>query len=173
MKRYNIIIILLFLFGCSTLPVEHSKQKVISEEIRLDDDIIQKIEKILVRVERIAEKNNLDYLGRSTMMESVEILDMGKIVSSTLIEKLKISSNWKFRFWIVDIMGFISSKDNIIPLIEVLENNNEKDIVRMRACESLKELGYLKALEHLMISRDIVANKKIRTKITETIDCIR
>jgi HEAT repeat protein len=145
----------------------------VSPEKKLDIETVQKVESILKRVENIAEKRNLDELGRSTMSESVELMDIGAKVTPVLIDKLKISENWKLRYWIVDLLGYIPNRQNVIPLVEVVEDNTENQITRIRACDSLKELRYNDAVEHLLIAKDIVKEEELRNKIQETIDFLR
>ncbi len=171
MSFIKTLLIIIFLSGCSVVRMPH-KIPVVPKK-KIDTETWQKAESVLEKVEEIAKEYDLGYLGRNTMNESVEMMDIGTAVSPVLVEKLKVSQNWKFRFWIVDILGFIANKDNIIPLIEVIENNTEKEIVRLRACESLKELKYSRTIEHLLISKDMVKNRSVKEKIDETIEFLR
>jgi len=166
--KFFVVVFVLIVTGCAgRRPVSVSADK------KADVELAQKVEHILNKVYKIAQKNELDYLGRSTMSESVELMDMGAKVIPVLVEKLKVTDNWKLRFWIVDIMGYIPSKDNILPLIEVIEDNTEREEVRLRSCESLRELKYKNAKEHLLISIDIVNNKRVKEEINKTINYLR
>ncbi len=171
MSFIKTLLIIIFLSGCSVVRMPH-KISVVPKK-KIDTETWQKAESVLKKVEEIAKKYDLGYLGRNTMNESVEMMDIGTAVSPVLVEKLKVSQNWKFRFWIVDILGFIANKDNIIPLIEVIEDNTEKEIVRLRACESLKELKYFQTIEHLLISKDMIKSRSVKEKIDETIEFLR
>lgn len=166
-----IISVIVLLSGCAVIGV--SRKTPVGFREGIDDEIYQKIERILKRVENVARQHDLDYLGRSTLKESVEIMELGVKVSHVLVEKLKLTGNWKFRFWIVDMLGYIPNRDNIVSLIEVIEDSTEEELVRLRACESLEELSYLQAIEHLLISMDMVENKGVKRKINETIEFLR
>ena len=158
------LLILFFISGCA-VNIREKPPIITPKFVEGDTERKQKAEYILKKVENIARYHNLDYLGRSTMSEAVEIMDIGAGAIPVLVRKLKDSANWKLRYWIVDIMGYIQSRSNIVPLIEVVEDNMEKEIIRIRACESLKELRYRKAYEYLLISRDIVKNINVKRKI--------
>jgi hypothetical protein len=162
----------LILTGCTKNIITPTELSHISSE-KIDAETIQKIDKILDRIRNMALKHQLEYVGRNTMVEAVQIMDIGSSASVVLIGRLKTADNWKFRFWIVDLMGYIPSRDNILPLIEIVEDPREKEIIRVRACESLKELNYKKSLEQLLISMDIVENPVIRETIRKTVGYIR
>jgi hypothetical protein len=170
------LFIIIFIFSLGILqgclaPVQR-KTAVIPKK-KIDDETVQKVEKILKRVENISKNKGLEFLGRSTMSESVELMDMGVKVCPVLVSKLKISKDWKLRFWLVDLLGYIPSRENIIPLVEVIEDSTEKEITRLRACDSLKELNYTESIEHLLIAKDIVKNEKLKQKIEETIERLK
>ena len=174
MKTLSFLTLLIFFSGCAVKIVEKPTPPApVPSVSEIDTERRQKAEYILKKVESIAEKHNLDYLGLSTMSEAVEIMDIGAAAVPVLVKKLKDSANWKLRYWIVDIMGYIPCRSNIVPLIEVIEDSREKEIVRIRACESLKELRYRESYEYLLISRDIVKNINVREKIEEVIKYIR
>jgi len=169
MIKKSVVIFVIFagiLQGCLA-PVQR-KTAVIPKK-KIDDETVQKVEKILNRVENIAKNRELEFLGRSTMSESVELMDMGVKVCPILVSKLKVSRNWKLRFWLVDLLGYIPSRENIISLVEVIEDSTEKEATRLRACESLMELNYTESIEHLLIAKDIVTNEKLKQKIELTI----
>ncbi|MFW6134290.1 MAG: HEAT repeat domain-containing protein [Elusimicrobiota bacterium] len=170
LKIWIVISIVFFAFyGCAV----KTKTVVYRPEPKIDMETGQKVEHILKRVREIALKHDLEYLGRNTMNESVELMDIGSVVSPFVVRKLKQARNWRFRYWLVDILGYIVSNDNVIPLIEIIEDDSEKKEVRLRACESIKELRYPSAVKHLVISKDIVDDNDIKKKIKDTIDYIR
>lgn len=168
--RKTWIIIFLFIFaGC----LKPSVEKKYASFKKIDFETNDKINIVLNKVESLSKTNDLDYLGRSTMNESVEVLDCGAAVSSIIIHRLKISENWKFRYWLVDILGYLGSPENVIALVEVIEDNTEKILVRLRACDSISELNYRHAIKHLNIAETIVKDKVILEKIAETIRNLR
>jgi hypothetical protein len=162
---------LVFICGCAArMP----QQRTFYFPEKLGDiETRQKAKHILEKVEETAREYDLDYLGRNTMSESVWIMELGHRAIPVLVEKLKESSNWKFSFWIVDILGYIKSRENILPLVEVIEDDSQTQIVRLRACESLREMRFNKAIEHLVVSADLVKNYRIREEINKTIEFLR
>ena len=162
----------LILSGC-TKETSRILPAAESSRVKIDIETAQKINKILDSVRNTAMEHPLDYLGRNTMAEAVKIMDAGVGASEVLIKRLKTAYDWKFRFWIVDLMGYIPDRDNILPLIEIIEDPLEKDIIRFRACESLKELDYTKSIEQLLISMDLVEDPIVREEIRKTIESIR
>jgi hypothetical protein len=158
-----------FFFGCSARqPVTVDKPAV-----GLDKEKQQRIEKILDSVSQKASRMSLESLGRSTMKESVDIIDMGPLAVSHLIRRIKKTRNWKMRYWLVDMLGYIDSRDGLWPLLEIIEDPAEKEEVRLRACETLKELNYSDIADNLQLSAEIVKNIKVKEKIIETINLIR
>lgn len=156
-------------FGCSA-----RRQAPVDEPAAgLDAEKQQRIEKILDSVSREADRLSLESLGRSTMKESVNIMDVGPLAASHLIRRLKKARNWKMRYWLVDMLGYIDSRDGLWPLLEIIEDPTEKEEVRLRACEALKELNYSEVVDDLRISAEIVENRKIKEKIIETISSLR
>ncbi|GEM_PF-1880056 len=181
-KNFKIVfavvgIVAIFFSGCAEKRVvspEEVPYETREEEIeRIDEETKQKIESILYRVEEIARENPLEYVGKNTMSEAVEIMDTGPQTAPILIGWLKGTRNWKMRFWIVDMLGYVGGVDNILPLIEVIENPDENIHVRLRACESIKELKYRSAIDYLVVSRDIVDNINVKRKIEEVIEFLR
>lgn len=164
--RILLTILLLVCFSCTSMK----HRKVYMEgSSAVDNETQQKIESILDKIDRIAKRSTLEYLGKSTMKESVDIMDSGPMISYILIEYLKTSENWKFRYWLVDMLGYLRTRHNIIPLIEVIEDATENVSVRIKACESVLELSYITSVEQLAISKDIVKNHRVRAKIDEVI----
>ena len=138
-----------------------------------DPETIQKVEHILNRVKNISERTLLDDLGRSTMGESVSLMDIGEPSALIIAMKLKEPGNWKYRFWMVDMLGYVGGEMNITPLIEIIEDSSEDIRVRLRACESIKEMKLQQAVPALLISRDIVNDKRILEEINKSIEYLR
>lgn len=100
-----------------------------------------KIYKIIRSIEKLSQKSkNLNEFGSKTLKQSKDILDIGHssvYVLSTLLD----NPDWKVRFWIVDIMGYLNNIDAERPLIKILNNKNERKIIRKRALKSLRMLN--------------------------------
>ncbi len=178
-KKIYFITFLILFSGCAIREpkpdpsTEYEVYKPPVREPEIDPEIRQQVLRILETVQNLSQQGSLNYLGQNTMNEAVMIMDMGKKTSPVLGRELRKNFNWKYRYWLVDILGYIEDRNNIIPLIEIIENENENLKVRLRACESLQELGFKESAEQLKISRNIVENEKVKTKIDETISSIR
>jgi hypothetical protein len=95
---------------------------------------------IIGEVKSLSRKcRDLDTFGRSTMVQSRKVLDMGPCAVYTLSWYLD-NPDWKVRFWIADIMGYLDNKDAQAPLLRLIENENEQECVKERALMSLNRL---------------------------------
>ncbi len=139
----------------------------------IDTETLQRAEKILDTVKNRAKLVSLEMLGSSTMNETVQLMDIGDGAVPILIRDLKTSNNYKYRYWLVDLLGYMNTPRSIIPLVEIIEDEGEKEKVRIRACESIKELRYPKAVDYLLISRDLVRNDRVRENIEKVIYYLR
>lgn len=143
------------------------------ENAKIDSETLQKIEHILERIYRLSERTSLENLGRGSMSESVALMDIGEPAARVISMKLKEKNNWRYRFWLVDMLGYVGGEGNITPLIEVVEDSSENIRVRLRAAESLRELRLSRALPALLISRDIVADQRVLEEINKSIEYLR
>ncbi|MGM0568217.1 MAG: HEAT repeat domain-containing protein [Elusimicrobiota bacterium] len=139
----------------------------------LDPETLQRAIQILNKIKRIASESSLNFLGRTTMNEAVYLMEIGSPIVPLMIKELKTSSNMNYRFWLVDLLGYMNTPKGIIPLVEVIEDEREDEKVRIRACISIKSLGYPAAVDYLLISRDLVSNKNVLNHIEETIEFLR
>ncbi len=160
--------------GCApTRPPVIEEVYPVTRVEEIDTETRQRVEHILGRIRTASREKTLENLGRSTMSESVALMDMGDRIAPILIQELKSGSNWKFRFWLVDMLGFVGGYGNILPLVEVIEDNSEREKVRLRACESIKELRLPEAVRYLLVSREIVSNPRVKAEIQKAIDFLR
>ena len=176
LKAFFLIILITAVFsGCAGKAPPDVKRPLPSLEHKneVDPETRQRVEHILRRVKRASESRSLENLGRTTMNEAVVLMDLGNDISSIIIKALKQNGNWKYRFWLVDILGFVGGTGNIIPLVEVIEDTSEHLEVRLRACESLKELRLPSAIPHLLIARELVNESAVKEAIQKAIDFLR
>jgi hypothetical protein len=102
-------------------------------------------EKIRVRsaVQEVAaisrRSGTLDELGRQSMRQSAAVLKEGPGAVYTLSGCL-VSSDWKVRYWIVDIMGYLDNANAERPLLRVLNDTHENESVRQCARRSLMRI---------------------------------
>lgn len=96
---------------------------------------------IMHEVENISRStDNLDEFGKRTLKQGKEILDIGAKCIYVLSWYLD-NPDWKVRFWIVDIMGYLKNMEAERPLSRVIDNPDEEKTVKDRALKSLKKLG--------------------------------
>jgi len=83
--------------------------------------------------------NTLDEFGRMSMKESKEVLDMGP-GAVYVLSLYWCYPDWKVRYWIADILGYLENPDAERPLQRMLQNPHERDKVKLRVQKSLKRL---------------------------------
>jgi len=164
------IVFLLIVSGCISHIKQVEKSEYKKEIIKIDPRLQIKIKGILKEVEELAKKyRNLENFGIATMQQSIEIMDIGKRASAFLIDELYTTSNYNFKYWLVDMLGYLNDRRNIFPLLSIIEDENEDLNLRKRAIESIKEIGSKTALKKLIESYNIVKNPVIKEKIAEAI----
>ena len=81
----------------------------------------------------------LEEFGKRTISQGKDILLAGSAAVYPLSGCLA-GSDWKVRFWIVDMMGYLENNDAKRPLMRIIRNKNENPKVRAQAEKSLKRL---------------------------------
>jgi HEAT repeat protein len=81
----------------------------------------------------------LDELGRRTLEQSRRIIDIGGPAVYALSPQLD-TPDWKVRFWIADILGYLDNPDAQRPLLRLLTDPGENRKVRRQAYRSLRRL---------------------------------
>jgi hypothetical protein len=136
---------------------------------------------ILIQVESLSNKaKTLDFLGKETMSQSAEIMDLGEESLPVLLQALKDrTKDWKLRYWVTDLLGYVGTGACEDDLLLVIKNPGEKKLIRLRACDSLagiSERGKLDGrklrirLKSLLKS---VRNKEVARKIQRTIRLVK
>lgn len=83
---------------------------------------------------------SIDELGRNTLKQSTELLNIGGPAVYALSPCLA-TEDWKVRFWIADILGYLNNQDARRPLLRLLSNRDEPLRVRRQAYRSLRKLN--------------------------------
>jgi hypothetical protein len=105
-----------------------------------------RVRSVIKEVENISRHcETLDEFGMATVSQGKKILSMGPVAVYALSNWLE-SPDWKVRFWITDMLGYLENPDAKRPLLRVIRNGAEKQIVREQAQRSLKRIAT--PLEH-------------------------
>lgn len=84
---------------------------------------------------------SLDSFGRSTMAQASEILDAGTPCVEFLSGNLsRRDLDWRVRYWIADILGYLKSEASARVLKKMMFDKNERKEVRKRAVQSLEQI---------------------------------
>ncbi len=164
------IILILFLSGCYPAPKKRLPPPV--SEYYVDEKMQKRIKKDLTEVEKICQNSeSLDVVGRSTMTQSARLIDLGKVASAVLVSVVQDKSkHWKFRYWAVDLLGYIKDEINILPLIAVIEDSADEEKIRFCALQAIAEMANPEAIEYLEVAEQIVENGALREEITKVIE---
>lgn len=151
MKYYNkkmiknklFFLFILFLAGCAISPIKRQETTEFNQPLYNQNYEIEKqVNQIITTVEKIClSTDNLDLIGKKTMKQSQEIMDIGKDASLPLIKNFQNSDNYKLRYWIVDILGYLQDERNLYILEEIVQDEEENFKVRKKAAESILEIN--------------------------------
>ena len=164
------IILILLLSGCYSAPKKRVPLPV--PEYQVDKKTEKRIKKDLAEVEKICQNSeSLDVVGKSTMIQSARLIDLGKVASPVLVSVIQDKTkNWKFRYWAVDLLGYIEDEKNILALVAVIEDSAEQEKIRFCALQSIAEMANPEAIEYLEIAEQIVENSTLREEITRVME---
>ena len=163
-KRIFFWALFLFFSSCARPPVKIPRAQPPADYWKLKAASVKgaKRKKILAVLDRVLEKSRrirgLDAFGIRTMNESVKILDESKNASSFIAGAILKTgrwraalknSDWRFRYWCVDMAGYLKDRKLAEVLYSVALDGRERPEVRVRAVKSLREFKnryYLKKL---------------------------
>jgi hypothetical protein len=171
MKKLYIcsITLILFLTGCYPVP-----KKIVPPipEYRVDEETEKRIKEYLNQVEEICQNSeSLDVVGQSTMTQSAKLIDLGKAASPMLVGVVQDKTkHWKFRYWAVDLLGYIDDEGNILPLVAVIEDSAEEEKIRFCAVQAIAEMDKPEAIEYLEVSEQIVESESLMEEIRKVIE---
>jgi hypothetical protein len=130
----------------------------------------------LREAERICRASRtLEQFGKSTLSQSVAILDMENASLPPLLETAKNrSKDWKLRFWAVDLLGYVGNEETAPALLAIVRNSGERRTVRLKALSALMEIsertgGRDKIKSALLKTARRVEPKEIGNRIRETV----
>jgi len=118
----------------------------------------------------------MDEFGIGTMKEAIFIIDQKENSVPFLCEAITAQGSWgrekinplywKFKYWCVDVAGYIKDKNLVALLMDIVMDKGERTDIRIRAVRSLKELNQKKQLKEIF---DFVENSSIREEIAKVI----
>jgi len=172
MKKFYISSIILILFLNSCYPVAKKRVPPPVPEYYVDEETQKRIKGYLTEVEEICQNSeNLDVVGQSTMTQSARLIDLGKPALPILVGVIQDKTkDWKFRYWAIDLLGYIEDEGNILPLIAVIEDPAEQEQVRFCALQAIAEMGNPEAIEYLGVAEQIVEDGALREEITKVME---
>ena len=139
----------------------------------------QIVRSVLSEVEQISKKSGtLESLGKKTLGQSATLLDLGEESCPVLLKALKDpGEDWKVRYWIADLLGYVGNAKALPALLAVVKNPKENRRVRLRACDSLLEMGSAPArkLDRNSLRAGLrkvlksVRNREVKRKIEKTL----
>ncbi len=171
MKKLYIYFVILILFLSSCYPAPKKRIPLPVPEYYVDEKTEKTIKKNLNEVEKICQNSeSLDIVGKSTMTQSARLIDLGKAASPVLVSVVQDKTkNWKFRYWAVDLLGYIEDEKNILALIAVIEDSADEEKIRFCALQAIAEMANPEAVEYLEVAEEIVENATLREEITNVI----
>ncbi len=99
-----------------------------------------KVRSIIKEVRAISiQCDELEDFGRKTIEQGKQMLSVGPFAVYALSNCLD-DPDWKVRFWITDMLGYLENPDARRPLMRVINNVSEEEQVRRQAESSLKKL---------------------------------
>lgn len=125
-------VILLFLsVTCSCLSPAFGVQP-------LGGEVNEQVRSIILEVETASRQfAALDEFGKKTVDQGKAILSIGPAAVYELSARLD-NPDWKVRFWIIDILGYLENNDAKNILIKVSVDRKEYGRIREQARRSLK-----------------------------------
>jgi len=158
LKRFNIT------------QIENLRKKI---PPKLKDKINSTLERVF---KKAMTSRTMDEFGIGTMKEAIFIIDQKENSVFFLCEAItgvgkwsREKENplyWKFKYWCVDIAGYIKDKNLVALLMDIVMDKSERTDVRIRAVRSLKELNEKKQLKKIF---DFVENSSVREEIAKVI----
>ncbi len=177
MKNLSKIILLsmiLLLLGCGKKRISQpivSESKTSTGELEYDPAIIGKVESILKRVRiKADESQDLDSLGIATMEEAIEMMKVGSGAVKILTEELEgEKDDWRIRFWLIDMLGYLNHEYAVRMLASIMLNSNEKRENRICAIGALGRIGHDHARGELRNALNILKEQDLRERIAEAL----
>ncbi len=84
---------------------------------------------------------SLDMFGKGTVSQSAVVLDLSTAAQPALFKELRENKDWKVRYWVADILGYVGDAQALDPLFRVARRKGEKTETRLRALDSLGQIA--------------------------------
>ncbi|MFH1352942.1 MAG: hypothetical protein ABIH68_05130 [bacterium] len=180
--RSACVCFVLLMSSCATLPEKPLPAKIPQDYWLQKKESVarakrEKIQGVLDSVFRKAlSTKTMDEFGIITMKESIALLeeasDSAPFVAEVILGREQWSAGalqplfWKFRFWCVDMAGYLKDKKFAEILYSVAADRNERPEIRMRAVISLREMRMKQFLRELFLKTEDVS---IREEVAKSI----
>ncbi len=183
-KKYRCVCFFLTILisSCATIPEKPLPAKIPQDYWLQKKESVgrakrEKIQGALGSVFRKAlSAKTMDEFGIITMNESIALLeeegDSAPFVAEVILGREQWSSGapqpsfWKFRFWCVDMAGYLMDKKLAEVLYAVAADRNERPEIRMRAVLSLREMRMEQFLRELFLMTEDVS---VREEVAKSI----
>ncbi len=123
--------------------------------------VMEALEKVMLKA---ASGASLDSLGISTLKESVVLLENPKAAAPFIADAIEGKNSWsvrknepyywKFRYWCVDMAGYLNEKKFAGMLSSIVSRGNEKNELRVRSVRTLREMKAKAVLRKLFLKMD-------------------
>lgn len=133
-----------------------------------------RLDAILFDVQRICVDPDLTRIGIRTQGHAAHIMRMGAAAAPRLVRDLRNPRlNWRYRFWLVDLSGYIREPRLAGPLLSILEDARDQPAVRRRAVTALVALGAKDMIPDLIQLYRRERDPAVRERIGEGIRKLR
>ncbi len=132
------------------------------------------IDAILLDAQRICADPDLTRIGIRTQGHAAQIMRMGADAAPRLVRDLRNPRlNWRYRFWLVDLSGYLREPRLAGPLLSIVEDSRDQPAVRRRAVTALVALGAKEMLPELTRAYRRERDPFVRERIGEGIRKLR
>jgi len=174
LSKIILLSMILLLLGCGKKRISQpmiSESKTSIRELEYDPAIIQKVKSILKRVRiKADESEGLDSLGLATMEEAIEMMGVGLGAVKILTEELeKEKEDWRIRFWLIDMLGYLNNEYAVRLLTSIMLNSNERRENRICAIGALGRIGHDHAMGELRNALNILTEQDLRERVAEAL----
>ena len=180
--RSVFVCLALLINSCVTLPEKPAPEKIPRNYWLLKKQSVgrAKRKKIKDTLDSVFQKalstKTMNEFGIVTMKESITLLEEARVCSPFVAEVIlrrgqwSASSKhplfWKFRFWCVDMAGYLKDKKLAEILYSAAADRKELPEIRMRAVISLREMKKKQFLKELFLKTEEVF---IREKVAKAL----
>ncbi len=133
-----------------------------------------RLDAILLDVQRICVDPDLTRIGIRTQGHAAQIMRMGAEAAPRIVRDLRNPRlNWRYRFWLVDLSGYLREPRLAGPLLSIAEDPRAQAAVRRRAVTALVALGAIEMIPDLIRLYRRERDPSVRERIGEGIRKLR